>query len=168
MILPHQEIIRRIDADEIVVRPFSHDLVQPASLDVRLGRQVKVAQFVGHRVHALIDDGPLYLTNTMFVLGATLEWVEVPNGLIARIEGKSTLARRGMVIENAGFVDPGWQGELTLEMTNLAPRPIVLEHGMLIGQVRFDLMFAPTDLPYGSEGAGSHYQGSRGPVEAAL
>lgn len=167
MILPDTEILRRhADVGDLVIRPFERRLVQPASYDVRLGRVLKIAQYLGHRVHDLIDDGPYHLSQGTLALGATLEWVEVPADLAGVLAGKSTRARQGLILESAGYVDPGWRGELTLELANLSPRPILLTHGMRIGQLRFEQLTAPAARPYGVEGLGSHYQGSLGPVEA--
>jgi len=166
VILPEDQIRYQIESGQAVVRPLSEDAYQPASLDLRLGRVLKVAEYRGHRVHDLMDDGPFYLSQFVFALGATLEWVEVPTHLAAILAGKSSLARQGMVLESAGYVDPGWRGELTLEMFNLSPRPVRLEHGMKIGQIRFEFLFSRCERPYGSAGLNSHYQDSTGPVES--
>lgn len=151
----------------IVVSPLAAGAIQPASIDVRLGPVLKIAEFLSHRVHHLVDDGPLWMSQFQFILAATMESVEVPASLVAVLAGKSTRARQGLILENAGYVDPGWHGELTLELFTLAPRPVLLTHGMLIGQIRFETLTSDALEPYGSEGLRSHYQGSRGPVEAA-
>lgn len=165
-ILQDSAIIHQIDTDQLVIRPFSRDLIQPASIDVRLGPTIKIAQYKGYRIHNLIDDGVFHLSQGVFVLAATLEWIEIPPSLAAVLAGKSSLARRGLVLESAGYVDPGWRGELTLELANLSPRPIPLTLGMKIGQLRFEMLYGTCERPYGTAGLGSHYQFSVGPVEA--
>lgn len=167
MILPEDQIRYQIESGQVIVRPLGEHAYQPASLDLRLGRTLKIAEYRGHRVHDLLDDGPFFLSQFVFALGATLEWVEIPTHLVGILAGKSTRARQGLVLENAGYCDPGWRGELTVELFNLAPRPIRLEHGMTIGQIRFEMLFSRCERPYGSDGLGSHYQGSVGPVEAS-
>lgn len=167
MILQDTAIRLRIDTGHIVIRPLAENAVQPASVDLRLGRTILVAQYKGYREHDLIDQGVLHLSQGMFVLAATLEWIELPPSLAGVLAGKSTRARQGLILESAGYVDPGWKGELTLELANLSPRPIPLVHGMTIGQIRFELLYGVCERPYGSDGVGSHYQGSAGPVEAS-
>ena len=102
------------------------------------------------------------------MLGQTLEWVELPNDLVARLEGKSSLGRLGLLIHStAGYVDPGWKGKLTLELSNVAKLPIALYFGMKIGQISFFEMSSPVDRPYGSSGLGSKYQGQSEPTASA-
>lgn len=165
MILPDSLLREHLDEGRIVCRPLGENAIRPASIDVRLGRRLLIAEYDGHREHDLIDSGPLTLDRSMFVLGSTLEWIEVPDHLAAVLAGKSTRARQGLILENAGYVDPGWKGELTLELSNLAPRPVRLVHGLPIGQLRFELLLVACERPYGSD-ASSHYQQSRGPVLA--
>jgi dCTP deaminase len=113
-----------------------------------------------------IDDvAPFILHPGEFVLGSTLEHIELPDDLVARLEGKSSLGRIGLVIHStAGFVDPGWKGHLTLELSNLARLPITLYHGMKIGQISYLRLSTPADRLYGSEGLGSKYQGQTDPT----
>jgi dCTP deaminase len=100
-----------------------------------------------------------------FVLGSTLERVALPDDLVARLEGKSSLGRLGLLIHStAGYVDPGWDGYLTLELSNVANLPITIYPGMKIGQISFFRLTTPADTPYGSAKAGSKYQGQRGPT----
>lgn len=165
MILPDHELMTAITDGSLIVRPFAIDAVRPASIDVRLGAVLKIAEYRGHRIHHLIDDGPFPLSQGTFLLAATLEWIEVGPEHIAILAGKSSLARQGLILENAGYVDPGWRGELTLEMFNLSPRPVVLSHGMWIGQLRVERLSSRCESPYGSDET-SHYQDSRGPVES--
>src|SRR5204862_4997884 len=112
-----------------------------------------------------IDDDPFILHPGEFVLGSTLERVRLPDDLVARLEGKSSLGRLGLLIHStAGFIDPGFDGHITLELSNVASLPITLYPGMRIGQISFLAMTTPADHPYGSGPLGSKYQGQRGPT----
>ena len=114
-------------------------------------------------------DEPFILHPGEFVLGQTLEWVELPDDLVARLEGKSSLGRLGLLIHStAGYVDPGWKGNLTLELSNVANLPIALYRGMKIGQISFFRMSSPVERPYGSKELGSKYQGQSSPTESAF
>ena len=111
------------------------------------------------------DDSPFILHPGEFVLGSTLENIELPEDLVARLEGKSSLGRIGLVIHStAGFVDPGWKGHLTLELSNLARLPITLYHGMKIGQISYLQLSTAADRLYGSASLGSKYQGQTDPT----
>ena len=111
------------------------------------------------------DDDPLVLHPGEFLLGSTIERVRLPDDLVARLEGKSSLGRLGLLIHStAGFVDAGWDGHLTLELSNVANLPITLYPGMKIGQISFLRMTTAAERPYGSRGLGSKYQGQRGPT----
>lgn len=174
-ILADSEIARRMEvatsAGQLVVRPAMDNALQPASVDVRLGAILKITQRYGpafHRDHHLIDSGPYTLGPDEFVLASTLEWVEIPTDLVAILVGKSTLARLGLCIEDAGYIDPGFRGNVTLELSNRSPRPVELRNGMLIGQLRFETLAGKCERPYGSDGLGSHYQDSHGAVPARL
>lgn len=148
--------------DPLVIRPLGADALQPASVDLRLGAVIKIAQADGtHRAHHLIDDGPYLLARGVFVLAATLEYVEIPSGLVGILVGKSSRAREGFAIEDAGYVDPGWRGELTLELDNRSPAPRWLHHGMYICQIRFEPLVTPSRRLYVGQ-----YQDSAGPVES--
>ena len=115
------------------------------------------------------DDEPFILHPGEFVLGQTLEWVELPDDLVARLEGKSSLGRLGLLIHStAGYVDPGWKGNLTLELSNVANLPIALYHGMRIGQISFFKMSSPVERPYGSPELRSRYQGQKEPTASAF
>src|SRR5207244_4030322 len=112
---------------------------------------------------------PLILHPGELVLGQTLEWVELPDDLVARLEGKSSLGRLGLLIHStAGYVDPGWKGNLTLELSNVANLPIALYYGMRIGQISFFRMSSAVERPYGSAGLGSKYQGQKEPTASAF
>jgi dCTP deaminase len=173
--------IRRLVAEgRIVIDPWDEALVQPASVDLRLGNSFRV--FHNHRVTAIdLRDPPRNLTEEVvveagdpfaihpgeFALGRTLEAVEIPDDVVARIEGKSSLGRLGLIVHaTAGFVDPGFKGTLTLEITNLTRVPIKLYAGLPIAQLSFMALDAPAEHPYGSEALGSHYQGQVGATES--
>jgi dCTP deaminase len=169
-----------IEAERIVVRPWEPGLVQPASIDLRLGDSFRV--FHNHRVTAIdLRDPPTNLTEEVtasaddgfvihpgeFCLGRTLEWVELPDDIVARIEGKSSLGRLGLIVHaTAGFCDPGWRGTLTLELNNLTRVPIRLYPGLLIAQLSFMALDRAAERPYGSAELGSHYQGQVAATES--
>lgn len=174
------DIQQAIREGRILIEPFSCELIAPASLEVRLFCEFKV--FDSHK-HTVIDprnipqdlmrivetseENPFVLHPGEFALGSTLEVITVPNDLMVTLHGKSSLGRLGLIIHStAGYVDPGWQGRLTLELANVSPLPILLCPGMIIGQLTFSELKTPTDMPYGSPRARSHYQHSMGPVES--
>jgi dCTP deaminase len=172
-VLSDGTIRRLVGEGRIVVRPWDPALVQPASVDLRLGDSFRV--FHNHRAAAIdLRDPPTNLTEEVvvadgeafvihpgeFVLGRTLEYVELPGDVVARIEGRSSLGRLGLIVHaTAGFVDPGFKGTLTLEIANLTRIPIKLYAGGPIAQLSFMALDAPAERPYGSEDLGSHYQG---------
>jgi dCTP deaminase len=173
--------IRRLVAEgRIVIDPWDDAMVQPASVDIRLGDSFRV--FHNHRAAAIdLRDPPTNLTEEViiagddpfvihpgeFALGRTQELVAVPDDIVARIEGKSSLGRLGLIVHaTAGFVDPGFEGTLTLEITNLTRVPIKLYPGLLIAQLSFMTLDAPAERPYGSEALGSHYQGQTAATES--
>jgi dCTP deaminase len=158
--------IRRLVAEgAIKLDPWDPGMVQPASVDLRLGDSFRV--FHNFRVESIdLADPPTNLTEHVKVadgesfVGRTLEWVELPDDVVARIEGKSSLGRLGLIVHaTAGFVDPGWRGTLTLEITNLTRVPIVLWPGKPIAQLSFMTLDAPAERPYGHPDLGSHYHG---------
>lgn len=166
--------IRRLVADgHIRIEPWDPGMVQPASVDLKLGDSFRV--FHNHRAtaidladpptnlteHVTVDDGQSFVIHPgEFVLGRTEEWVELPNDIVARIEGKSSLGRLGLIVHaTAGFVDPGFAGTLTLEITNLTRVPIVLWPGQPIAQLSFMALDKPAERPYGHPELGSHYHG---------
>ena len=172
--------IRRLVAEgRVVIDPWDPGMVQPASVDLRLGPSFRV--FHNHRAAAIdLRDPPLNLTEEVrtegdeplvihpgeFALGRTQERVEIPDDIVARIEGKSSLGRLGLIVHaTAGFVDPGFQGTLTLEITNLTRVPIKLYAGLPIAQLSFMALDAPAERPYGSPELGSHYQGQTAATE---
>src|ERR671915_417216 len=178
MILSDRTIREEIDAGRIAIEPFDPACVQPSSVDLHVDRSFRV--FHNHR-YPLIDvkremagltdlvdvaEGePFILHPGEFVLGSTLERVRLPEDLVARLEGKSSLGRLGLLIHStAGYVDPGFEGHLTLELSNVANLPITIYPNMRIGQISFFTLSSPADEPYGSSRVGSKYQGQRGPT----
>jgi dCTP deaminase len=180
-VLSDGTIRRLVDEGRIVIDPWDESLVQPASVDLRLGDSFRV--FHNHRVTAIdLRDPPRNLTEEVriegddvpfaihpgeFVLGRTLETVAIPEDVVARIEGKSSIGRLGLIVHaTAGFVDPGFRGSLTLEITNLTRVPIKLYAGLPIAQLSFMALDAPAERPYGSPELGSHYQGQVAATES--
>jgi dCTP deaminase len=181
-VLADRDIHAAIERGEIVVRPFDPNDVQPASIDLHLDRKFRVFRnnrypFIDLRqpqpdlteLLEIRDDEPFILHPGEFVLGQTLEWVEIPDDLLAHLDGKSSLGRVGLLIHStAGYVDPGWKGTLTLELSNVANLPIALYFGMKIGQISFVRMTSPVERPYGSPELGSKYQGQSEPTASAF
>jgi dCTP deaminase len=178
VVLSDRTIRAEIEAGRISIDPFDPALVQPSSVDVRVDRSFRV--FHNNR-YAFIDvrepmedltelvevDGgrPFILHPGEFVLGQTLERVTLPDDLVARLEGKSSLGRLGLLIHStAGFVDSGFSGNLTLELSNVANLPITIYHGMPIGQLSFMRMDGPVERPYGSRDTQNKYQGQTEPT----
>jgi dCTP deaminase len=176
VVLSDRTIRAEIDSGRIVIDPFDPDLIQPSSVDVRVDRQFRVfhnARYPYIDVRKPMDDlteavtvpgdRPFILHPGEFVLGQTLERVTLPNDLVARLEGKSSLGRLGLLIHStAGFVDSGFSGNLTLELSNVANLPITIYHGMPIGQISFMRMDGPVERGYGSRG--NKYQGQTEPT----
>ena len=180
VILSDRTLREQLAAGRIVLDPFDESLIQPSSVDVRISNLFRV--FRNH-TRGVIDvkldmvdltelieipegsDEPFILHPGEFVLGSTLERIGVPDDLVGRVEGKSSLGRLGLLIHStAGFIDAGFDGHITLELANVASLPITLYPGMKIGQVSFMQMTTPADKPYGSGASGSKYQGQRGPT----
>ena len=172
-VLSDGTIRRLVDEGRIRIDPWDDHLVQPASVDLRLGRSFRV--FHNHRITAIDlreppenlteqvvveEDEPFVIHPGEFCLGRTEEWVELPDDIVARIEGKSSLGRLGLIVHaTAGFCDPGWKGTLTLELNNLTRVPIKLYPGNLIAQLSFMTLDQPAERPYGHPDLGSHYHG---------
>ena len=178
MLLSDRDILAEINVKRVQLDPFDAAMVQPSSVDVRLDRYFRV--FENHK-YPHIDpaadqsdltrmvepegEDPFILHPGEFVLGSTLEVVSLPDDLAARVEGKSSLGRLGLLTHaTAGFVDPGFSGHVTLELANVATLPIKLYPGMKIGQLCFFRLSSPAQHPYGSAKYGSRYQGQRGPT----
>ena len=178
MVLSDATISRYLAEGRIEIDPYEVKLLQPSSVDVRVDRLFRVFHnnrypFIDVREEQedltelveVEDDSPFVLHPGEFVLGSTLERVTLPDDLVARLEGKSSLGRLGLLIHStAGFIDPGWDGHVTLELANVANLPITVYPEMKIGQLSFVQLTEPAEHPYGSDGLGSKYQGQRGPT----
>ncbi|WP_435298767.1 dCTP deaminase [Timonella sp. A28] len=178
MLLSDRDIKKQIDAGRVALEPFDPTLIQPSSIDVRLDRFFRL--FDNHkypyidpaveqpeltRLVEVEQDQPFILHPGEFVLAATYEQVTLPNDVAARLEGKSSLGRLGLLTHStAGFIDPGFTGHVTLELSNVATLPILLWPGMKIGQMCFFQLSSEAEYPYGSSTYGSRYQGQRGPT----
>jgi len=178
VVLSDRTIREELDAKRIVIDPLEEDSIQPSSVDLHVDRYFRLFRNHSMRVIDVREDledltelvevpagEALILHPGEFVLGSTLERVTLPDDLVARLEGKSSLGRLGLLIHStAGFVDAGWDGHLTLELSNVANLPITVYPGMKIGQISFLRMSTAAENPYGSAGLGSKYQGQRGPT----
>jgi dCTP deaminase len=178
MVLSDRDIRAEIEAGRIIIDPYTADAVQPSSVDLHLDRRFRVFKnsrypYIDVRAEQpeltelveIAGDEPFILHPGEFVLGSTLERVALPNDLVARLEGKSSLGRLGLLIHStAGYVDPGWDGNLTLELSNVANLPITLYDGMKIGQISFQRLSSPVEVAYGDERIGSRYRGQRDPT----
>lgn len=178
MLLSDRDIRAEIDGGRVRLQPYDESMVQPSSIDVRLDKFFLL--FDNHK-YPFIDpaedqpdltrmieverDEPFILHPGEFVLGSSFEVVTLPDDLAARLEGKSSLGRLGLLTHStAGFVDPGFSGHVTLELSNVATLPIKLWPGMKVGQLCFFRLSSPAENPYGSAKYGSRYQGQRGPT----
>jgi dCTP deaminase len=178
VLLSDRDIRAEVDAGRIVLDPWDAEMVQPASIDVRLDRYFRL--FDNHR-YPFIDpaeeqpeltrlvevasDEPFILHPGEFVLASTYEVITLPDDIAARLEGKSSLGRLGLLTHStAGFVDPGFTGHVTLELSNVATLPIKLWPGMKVGQFCFFRLSSPAEHPYGTGPYGNRYQGQRGPT----
>jgi dCTP deaminase len=177
MVLADRTIARLLEAGRIEIEPYDPALLQPSSVDVRVDRYFRVFRnnLYPHIDVKLpqedltelveIDEQPFILHPGEFVLGSTLERVRLPDDLVARLEGKSSLGRLGLLIHStAGFIDPGFDGHVTLELSNVANLPITIYAGMKIGQLSFVELSEPAAAPYGAAALGSKYQGQKGPT----
>ncbi|SKB07689.1 dCTP deaminase [Aeromicrobium choanae] len=178
MLLSDRDILAEIDARRVALDPYEPSMIQPSSIDVRLDKFFRV--FDNHkyphidpaqdqsdltREVEVTGDDAFILHPGEFVLGSTYEYVTLPDDVAARLEGKSSLGRLGLMTHStAGFIDPGFQGHITLELANVATLPIKLYPGMKIGQLCFFRLTSAAENPYGSEKYGSRYQGQRGPT----
>lgn len=178
MLLSDRDIRAELDTGRIALDPYEPAMIQPSSIDVRLDRFFRL--FDNHKypvidpaedqpdLTRLVDvpaDEPFVLHPGEFVLGSTFEQVTLPDDVAARLEGKSSLGRLGLLTHStAGFIDPGFSGHVTLELSNVATLPIKLWPGMKIGQLCFFRLSSPAERPYGHGADGSRYQGQRGPT----
>ena len=178
MLLSDRDIRAEITANRVGVEPFDEAMIQPSSVDVRLDKFFRV--FENHK-YSVIDpsteqaeltrevisegDEPFILHPGEFVLASTYEVITLPDDIAGRLEGKSSLGRLGLLTHStAGFIDPGFSGHITLELSNVANLPVKLFPGMKIGQLCLIKLSSPAEHPYGSEKYGSRYQGQRGPT----
>jgi dCTP deaminase len=178
VILSDRTIRAELESGRIIIEPLGEGCIQPSSVDLHVDRLFRVFRnhTMGHidvkedleeltELVEIGEDDAFMLHPGEFVLGSTLERVALPDDLVARLEGKSSLGRLGLLIHStAGFVDAGWDGHLTLELSNVANLPITLYPGMKIGQISFLQMTTPADQPYGTGALGSKYKGQRGPT----
>ena len=178
MILSDRTILEEIKARRIVIEPLDERSIQPSSVDLHVDKYFRVFRndttpYIDPKQPqedltelVEIEDGRAFILHPgEFVLGSTFERVALPDDMVARLEGKSSLGRLGLLIHStAGFVDAGWDGHLTLELSNVANLPIAIYPGMKIGQISFLRMTTAARNPYGSEATGSKYQGQRGPT----
>ncbi|GAA2062282.1 dCTP deaminase [Williamsia deligens] len=178
MLLSDRDIRAEIGGGRLAVEPFDPELVQPSSIDVRLDSLFRVFNNTRYthidpamqqdELTTLVEPPtgePFVLHPGEFVLGSTLEVCTLPDDLAGRLEGKSSLGRLGLLTHStAGFIDPGFTGHITLELSNVANLPITLWPGMKIGQLCLIRLSSPAENPYGSAGVGSKYQGQRGPT----
>lgn len=178
MVLSDRTIKEQLAAGRLRFEPFDASAIQPASIDMRLDRSFRVFRnarraYIDVRqpmedlteLVTVCDDEPFILHPGEFVLGSTIECLTLPDDIVARIEGKSSLGRLGLIVHaTAGYVDPGWTGQLTLELSNVATLPITLYYRMKIGQLSFHQMTTAVDRPYGHAELGSKYQGQREPT----
>jgi dCTP deaminase len=178
VLLSDRDIRAEISSGRVVVEPYDEAMVQPSSVDVRIDRFFRL--FDNHK-YEVIDpaaeqpeltrtvevkpDEPFFLHPGEFVLASTYEVVSLPDDVAARLEGKSSLGRLGLLTHStAGFIDPGFSGHVTLELSNVATLPIKIWPGMKIGQLCFFRLSSAAEHPYGSARYGSRYQGQRGPT----
>jgi dCTP deaminase len=178
MLLSDRDLRAEVEAGRIALDPYDEAMIQPSSIDVRIDRYFRVFHNsrythidVAREMDELTElvepkgDDPFLLHPGEFVLGSTLERVTLPDDIAARLEGKSSLGRLGLLTHStAGFIDPGFTGHVTLELSNVANLPITLYPGMKIGQVCFFRLSSPAEKPYGHGASGSRYQGQRGPT----
>jgi dCTP deaminase len=177
VVLSDATIARLLAEGRIEIDPYDESLLQPSSVDVRVDRLFRVFHnnrypFIDVKVDqeeltelVEIDDRAFILHPGEFVLGSTLERIRLPEDLVARLDGKSSLGRLGLLIHStAGFIDPGWDGHVTLELSNVANLPITIYPAMKIGQISFMQMTEPAAKPYGSAEIGSKYKGQKGPT----
>ena len=180
MLLSDRDILAEIDAGRIALDPWDEAMLQPSSVDIRLDRFFRV--FENHRYPHIdpaeeqpeltrevqpLDGEPFILHPGEFVLASTYEVITLPDDIAGRLEGKSSLGRLGLLTHStAGFIDPGFSGHVTLELSNVATLPIKLWPGMKIGQLCLFRLSSAAEHPYGSERYGSRYQGQRGPTQS--
>lgn len=182
MVLSDVSIKKAVKDGRIVINPYDEKKVQPSSYDVTLDNKFLIFKHTGDTCIdpkkdafeimeevEITEDKPFVLHPGEFALASLFEWLEVGNDLVARIEGKSSLGRIGLLIHStAGYIDPGWKGKITLELSNVAKLPILLHYKMKIGQLSFSQLTEPAENTYGSSAIGSKYQHQGGPVASKM
>ena len=163
MILSDKTIKEKIKNKEINIKPYKKENIQPSSIDLRLGYNLKT---VNGKLLSTLENGETYtIKPNEFLLGSTLETITLPHNITAMVDGKSSMARLGLGVHvTAGFIDPGFKGNITLEIYNISDEPITLEYGLCLCQIIFFKMTSTVENPYGSEKLNSHYQNSNGTV----
>jgi len=181
-VLSDRDIKEHLAAGRIVIEPLDHDAIQPASVDLRLDSAFRVFNVTARPyvdVRQSVDEltsfvtiapsEPFIVQPAMFCLATTLETIALPDDIVARVDGRSSLGRLGLLVHaTAGYVDPGWTGKLTLELSNQSQMPIALYYGMRVAQISFLRLSSPADRPYGTPGLGSKYQGQTGPTPSRI
>jgi len=181
-VLSDRTIRELLAAGRLGIDPFDPEAVQPASVDLRLDRSFRVFRSTARPfvdVREPVDDitelvtvedaEPFIVQPAAFCLGSTLETIGLPDDIVARVDGKSSLGRLGLLVHaTAGYIDPGWRGRLTLELSNQSAMPIGLYFGMRIAQISFFTLTSAAERPYGSPGLGSKYQGQTGPTPSRI
>jgi dCTP deaminase len=181
-VLSDRTIRQELAAGRLGIDPLDEDAVQPASVDLRLDRAFRIFRVTSRPyvdVHQPTDDltelveispdEPFVIHPGTFCLGSTMETITLPHDIVARVDGKSSLGRLGLLVHaTAGYVDPGWTGKLTLELSNQSQMPIALYLGMRIAQISFLSLSTPVNRPYGSPSLGSKYQGQTGPTPSRI
>ena len=182
MILSDRDIKICVMSGRVEIDPYSEDQIQPASYDIRLDNRFLVFRNYKYtcidpkapqqdltEMVIVEDDEPFIVHPGEFILGNTVERIKLGDDLVARLEGKSSLGRLGLIVHaTAGYVDPGFDGNITLELSNVANLPIRLYPGMKVGQISFFAMSTPAERPYGSPGLGSKYKGQTSPTASRM
>lgn len=174
MVLSDVDIMERVVSGELTIHPYEEDNVEPSSIDLRLGNDFKFLR--GYDSISLEDSGgleciekesPILVPPGKLVLATTMEWLKLPNDICARVLGRSSLGRLGISVhQTAGYIDPGFQGEITLELSNHGPAPVELRSGDRICQIVFEELSSPALEPYGHEG--SNYQNQSGATPSSM
>jgi len=181
-VLSDRTIKEELAAGRLVIQPLNERDIQPASVDLHLDRVFRTFRVTGRpyvdvrepmddltELVTIADGEPFIVQPGSFVLGSTLEVVTLPDDIVARVDGRSSLGRLGLLVHaTAGYVDPGWTGKLTLELSNQSQMPIALYYGMNVSQISFLRMSTPVERPYGSPGLASKYQGQTGPTPSRI
>lgn len=182
MILSDRDLLREIKAGNLVIKPFNIKHIQPSSIDLLLGFEFRTFKNT-HRAYidvrepvfdymekiVIKKDEPLIIHPREFILGTSIETIKIPSHLLARLDGKSSIGRLGLIVHaTAGFIDPGFEGQITYEMTNLSNIPIAIYGGMKIAQMSVHALMSPSETPYGSKKIESKYLGQKGPTPSKM